>query len=57
MYMYEHVSGSILTKPDSVVKMSGGPEVYFSGPFIRKWWHVEDEKDSSEKYLDCSKGE
>ncbi len=56
MFMYEHVSGSILSKPDRVIDMGGGPEVYFNSPFIKRWWYVED-KDSSEKYLDCSKGE
>lgn len=44
MYYYEHVNGTIHTKPDIVVDMGGGPGEYFAGPFVKKWWHLKDEE-------------
>jgi hypothetical protein len=39
MYYYEHIDGSIISKPDIVVNMGGGPSEYFTGPFVKRWWH------------------
>ena len=45
MYFYEHVNGSIIEKVDSVVDSAGGPHVYFEGPFVKRWWHEEEESE------------
>ena len=38
-YFYEHINGEIISKPDIVVDMDGGPNSYFEGPFVKRWWH------------------
>lgn len=42
MYFYEHVNGTIISKPDFVVNSAGGPSIYFEGPFVKRYWHEED---------------
>ena len=42
MYYYRHVNGTVISKSDVVVNMAGGPEIYFEGPFVEKWWYVKD---------------
>lgn len=49
MYFYEHKDGSIIRKPDIVVDTAGGPNEYFTGPNVTRWWH---EKDTPEKHDD-----
>lgn len=41
-YFYEHANGQIIEKPDIVVDRGGGPRAYFTGPFVRQWWHEND---------------
>lgn len=41
-YFYEHTNGQIISKPDMVVDMGGGPAAYFQGPFVRSWWNESD---------------
>lgn len=42
MYYYLHVNGEVIYKPNVVVDMGGGPEMYFEGPFVQKWWKITD---------------
>lgn len=42
MYYYEHINGDVIQKPDVVVEMAGGPQIYFASPMCRKWWHEDD---------------
>lgn len=44
MYFYEHVNGTIHQKPDIVVDYSG-PHEYFDSPYVKRWWHEEDDKE------------
>jgi len=39
-YYYEHINGVVKWKPEFVVDMGGGPEVYFDSPFSKRWWKV-----------------
>ena len=43
-YLYEHVDGSVHRKSALVVEMGGGPEEYFAGPFVRRWWREEEQR-------------
>ena len=40
-YFYEHTNGEIIKKPDIVVDMDGGPDIYFDSPFVKRWWWEE----------------
>lgn len=43
-YYYEHTNGKIISKPDIVVDMSGGPDIYFHSDFVKRWWHEDENK-------------
>ena len=45
MYYYRHINGTVIQKPDFVVDSAGGPEIYFEGPFVERWWWKEDKPD------------
>lgn len=47
-YFYEHINGTVHRKPDVVVDMGGGPREYFSGPFVKRWWHEDETKGTTE---------
>jgi len=49
MYYYEHINGEIISKPDIVVDMAGGPHIYFEGSMVKKWWYKNDQKIQSTK--------
>ena len=49
MYFYEHIDGSIISKPDRVVEMGGGPNEYFTGPFVKRWWWEQGAEAMNEK--------
>ena len=42
MYHYEHVNGAVFNRPDRVVELSGGPEIYFNSPYVKRWWRTVD---------------
>ncbi len=51
MYVYLHENGNYIKKPDRVVEgLSGeiGPEIYFEGPMVQKWWKFLTEEEANE---------
>lgn len=52
VYKYEHVNGSIISKPAMIIDYyDGGPREYFDSPFVKRWWYEpspDDEIDTSD---------
>lgn len=40
MYIYIHTNGMPHIKPDGVVEMGGGPDVFFDSPFVERWYYI-----------------
>ena len=50
-YAYLHVNGEMIFKNPRIVESSGGPEMYFEGPFVVMYWYI----DSREAYRELAK--
>ena len=56
MYYYKHVNGETISKPDFTVDSAGGPEVYFEGPFVERWWWIEDKQGENMRHFGSDRG-
>lgn len=44
-YYYLHENSQIIWRPYSVVDAAGGPEKYFFGPYVVRWWKVDNKNE------------
>ncbi len=55
MYVYKHINGEYIFKPDVIVRTMGAIE-YFKSDFVKAYWHFVTD-DEAEKFVEDRKNE